>query len=134
MLWEFRDLRHRRIWVGIGVVSLVLLVFLSLAMPPKGIRFVRSGSLWHLPAYFAVTFWFGALFAGRTARYLVAVFLIGLAMGLECVQEATGMGGLEVKDMAAGVVGVLAAWGVSGTRVGRVLVWGEGLWGSDVKR
>ena len=129
MLWTLRDFRHGRIWVGIGIASLVLLVFLSFAMPPEGIRFVRSGSLWHLPAYFAVMFWFGAILAGRAAHHRVAVFLIVLQIALECAQEVTGMGGLEVKDMAAGAAGVAAGWGVAGTRVGEMLLRVEG-WGS----
>lgn len=126
MLWALRDLRLRRVWGGIGIASLVLLVFLSFAMPPEGMRFVRSGSLWHFPAYFAVMFWFGALFAGRGAHWRVAVFLIVLQIVLECAQEVTGMGGFELKDMAVGAVGVGAAWGLVGTRVGEVLVWVEG--------
>jgi apolipoprotein N-acyltransferase len=126
VLWTLRDLRRRRIWVGIGIASLVLLVFLSFAMPPEGIRFVRSGSLWHFPAYLAVMFWFGALFAGRGTHHRVAVLLIVLQVALECVQEVTGMGGLELRDMAAGAAGVAAGWGLAGTRVGEVLVWVEG--------
>jgi hypothetical protein len=126
MLWMLRDLRHRRIWVGIGIASLVLLVFLSFALPPERVRFVRSGSLYHFPAYFAAMFWFGALFAGRGAHGRIAISLIILQVALECAQEVTGMGGLELKDMAAGAAGVATGWGLAGTRVGEVLVWVEG--------
>lgn len=86
-----RELVHRRAWLALGRLGIVLAIVLSLApLPASPIAIEQGDKLGHVAAYLALTLWYAQLVA--TPRELawraLAFTLMGIA--LEGLQSLTG--------------------------------------------
>jgi glycopeptide antibiotics resistance protein len=95
----------------VGVV-----VWLSLTPAPPKVDFEQSDKVGHLLAYGVLMFWFAQLYTRRT-RFFYGLGFVAMGIVLEYLQDALGHRTLDVADMAANTLGVLAGWG--GARIVR---------------
>lgn len=123
--WGVRDLKRRKFWIGLGVVMVAAVVFLSLVQPPKQFHVQGGDKAAHFGTYFILMLWFGSIYARRATHHLFAAGFIGLGVTLEFAQLMTGHRMFELTDMAANGAGVAAAWGLARTRAAQGLVWVE---------
>jgi len=100
----------RTLAVFVGWTMLAAIVWLSLTPSPPSLDVTFGDKLGHLAAYGSLMFWFGQLYASRSARaaYALAFALMGVA--LEFAQATTGYRSFEVLDMAANAAGVALGW------------------------
>jgi hypothetical protein len=112
-------LRYRRLWQGLGWAMVATVVWLSLTPhPPEPPSFLAWDKAQHTLAYAGLMFWFRIAFA-RHWRW--PVFMLTLGLGLEVLQGLGGVRTADWHDMVANGLGVIAGFGMAGTRVGRVL-------------
>jgi VanZ family protein len=105
-------------WLMVAVI-----VWLSLTpSPPRAPQLLGWDKMQHFIAYAGAAFWFGSAFAHRT---LWPAFLVVLGISLEFLQDLGGVRTLEVADMVANSVGVLAGWTAAATPAGRWMSWCE---------
>jgi VanZ family protein len=124
-----RDLKYRKLWIGLGIVMVVTVIVCSLVRPPEQVRIQRWDKVVHFGSYFVLMLWFGSIHARRVTHHLLAVGFIGLGVALEFAQLMTGHRMFELTDMAANGAGVAAAWGMARTRAAEGLAWVEMQWG-----
>ncbi|MGH8720461.1 MAG: VanZ family protein [Burkholderiales bacterium] len=84
------------------------IVWLSLApeVPDPGVE--HGDKLAHFLAYAALMFWFCYLYRDTRVRIGYALLWIAMGVALEFAQGSTGYRSLELADMAANALGVLA--------------------------
>jgi VanZ family protein len=102
--------RLRRLWLGAGVLWVVLVFYLSLRPeppepPPQGLDKFE-----HVLAYGVLMFWFAHLEPMRSGRWRLALGLVGMGVAIECLQGLIGHRQFSVADMGANGAGVLAGW------------------------
>ena len=120
---------HRRLWLTVGWLLVVLVVYLSLTPhPPAPMSFDNADKLEHALAYGALALWFCQIYCSVKSRVLLALALTGLGIGLEYVQGWTGYRTFDVLDMLADGAGVSLGWLLALTPLGRLLVWFENAW------
>ena len=114
------DLIYRNLWVVVGWVLVVMVVYLSLVPSPPQIpgRFGDKGG--HVLAYATLMFWFGCLYVDR-ARRRAAVGLAIMGLVLELLQGAGAHRFAEPMDMIANVSGIIIGWTLANTRASRAL-------------
>jgi len=93
-----------------GWLYAAAIVFLSLVPEPPdlGLQVESGDKLQHFFAYAVLMFWFALLDRRWRARLGYAGLWIGLGIGLEFAQRATGLRSFELADMAANALGVAA--------------------------
>jgi len=91
-----------------GWLYAAAIVWLSLSPSPPDPGFAYGDKLGHFAAYALLMFWFGYLHRRSQARIAYALLWIAMGVGLEFAQGATGYRSLELGDMAANTLGVLA--------------------------
>ena len=124
-MWALRNLKYRKVWIGLGIAMVLAVVVLSLVQPPKQVRILRRDKFLHFGTYFVLMFWFGSIFARRVTHHAFAAGFVGLGVALEFAQLMTGHRAFELKDMAANGAGVAVAWGMAWTKAAEGLVWVE---------
>ena len=102
--------RFPRIWLGIGLLLIALMIGASF-MPnfSPAIYFEHIDKLGHFVAYLAVTCWFSLLFTRNRDRWVIALALVVLGIGLEYLQRFSASHVFEYEDMGANAAGVLCA-------------------------
>lgn len=104
-------LKYHRLWVAVGWVLVILVVYLSLARnPPSPLTFENSDKFEHAFSYAILSFWLCQIYQSARSRLLVIIALVGMGVGLEYVQGWTGYRTFDVMDMLADSVGVLLGW------------------------
>lgn len=113
------ELRYRWLWLLIGYSLIVLIVYLSLTSHPVQIdmRLPYQDKLFHMLAYFSLTFWFMQLYHVRQHMVFWLIFFLCLGLFLEYLQGFDARRYAEIGDMAANMVGVGVAALLSGTRL-----------------
>jgi len=102
------ELARRNVWLTLGWVLLLLVVYLSLTPKPPPLDFVPFGDkIGHALAYAALMGWWSQL-DPRHCRLALLFVLLGLAM--EIAQSFTETRSAEVFDAAADCVGVGLGW------------------------
>ena len=119
-----RDLKHRRLWIGLGTVMVAAVIVLSLVPSPE-IPVRQGDKAAHFAFYFLLMLWFASIYAERATHHLLAAGFVGLGVALEFAQLMTGHRMFELTDMAANGAGVAAAWVLARTRAAEGLVWVE---------
>ena len=113
------ELRYRKLWLSIGYLLIVVVVFLSLTSNP--VQFDTSlpyqDKLLHALAYFSLTFWFMQIYHIRYHVFQWVVFFLCLGLLLEYLQGFDSNRYSEVGDMIANALGVSAALILSRTRL-----------------
>jgi VanZ family protein len=118
------ELRYRKLWLSIGYLLIVVVVFLSLTSNPVQIdtSLPYQDKLFHALAYFSLTFWFMQIYHIRHHVFLWVIFFLCLGLLLEYLQGFDSNRFGEVGDMVANTLGVFAAVVLSGTQLKFLLV------------
>ena len=105
------ELRYRKLWLSIGYLLIVVVVFLSLTSNP--VKFDTSlpyqDKLFHALAYFSLTFWFMQIYHIRHHVFQWVIFFLCLGLLLEYLQGFDSNRYSEVGDMIANTLGVVVA-------------------------
>lgn len=125
--FEVTPLRYSWFWLGLGVLFILFVTIASLVdlKPVKGM--LLQDKLMHLLTYGFLMGWFSQIYKSHFARFLLAVSLIALGVGIEFLQGLSALRQFEVLDMFANASGVVIAWGLSYTWMGSILQWCENL-------
>jgi len=110
------ETRIRRLWLVIGWVLVLLVIYLSVTPAPIAATMALGDKFGHVLAYVVLMYWFASLHESPNRRATLAVGLIAMGIALEFVQRWTGYRSFEVTDMAAGAAGVIAGWIVAPPR------------------
>jgi VanZ family protein len=116
-----------RLWLAIGWVLVLLVVYLSLVPAPPTIDIEQGDKYGHILAFGTLMIWFAQLYAQPAARVAVAVGFVALGIGIEFAQELTTYRSFERADMMADTIGVALGWLAAPPRLPNFLVWVESL-------
>jgi len=111
-------LRYAWVWLAGGYLVLATIVLGSLIPGMPGPDFIAADKLVHLGIYLVLMLWFAGIYLPR--RHLwVLLSLALLSIGLELVQEYSGLRNGDWRDVVANVVGLsggllLARLGLAG--------------------
>ena len=121
-------LRYRWLWLLIGYGLIVLVVYLSLTSHPVQIdtRLPYQDKLFHVLAYFSLTFWFMQIYHVRQHMVFWLIFFLCLGFAMEYMQGFDSARYSEAGDMVANALGVVIAMLLSRTRLRYMLVRLEG--------
>ena len=100
------ELKHRRLWFGLGYVLLALVAYLSLA--PVTTHIPASDKTLHFVTYCGLSAFFTSLVQASRSLWLVAPGLVLFGVLLEILQGLTGYRYFELMDMLANGLGVMA--------------------------
>ena len=115
-------LRARRLWLSLGWMLILLVVFLSLASNPIEVLPVAAGDkLGHVLAYGVLMVWFANLYETSAKRRMFAIGFVAMGIALEFVQGWSGYRAFELADMVADAIGVAAGWVFAPPRIPNVL-------------
>lgn len=110
VLGAMQPLRHRRLWLGVWLAMIALVIVVSLIPPPPmpAVAFDGIDKVEHVLGYFALSAMATALFAGMRRRARIAAGLVALGIGLEIAQgQLTVTRMPDVLDAVANTVGVV---------------------------
>ena len=125
--FEVTPLRYSWFWLGLGVLFILVVTIASLIdLKPVKDMLVQD-KLMHVLTYGFLMGWFSQIYKPHFARFLLAVSLIVLGVGIEFMQGLVAFRQFEVLDMLANAVGVIIAWALSYTWMGNILLWCESL-------
>jgi VanZ family protein len=116
-----QPLKWKPLWLAIGWLLLLAIVYLSVAPVPISVPGAGGDKFGHVIAYAAAMFWFAQIYGDARARMFIATGLVGLGIGLEYVQALTQYRTFEYADMVADAIGVAIGWIASPPRVMNVL-------------
>ena len=116
---ENPELRYRKLWLIIGYMLIVLVIFLSLTSSPVRINthLPYQDKLFHALAYFSLTFWFMQIYHIRHHVFRWIMFFLCLGLLMEYLQGFEPERYSEVGDMVANTLGVAAALALSRTQL-----------------
>ena len=104
---ELNDYKFSRLWLTVGWVLVLLVVFFSLSPePPEMFEFEHSDKFGHLFAYFSLMLWFANIYPGRNQRISLSVAFLAMGVVLELLQGLTGYRTFQYSDMVANGVGI----------------------------
>ena len=105
------ELRYRKLWLSIGYLLIVVVVFLSLTSNPVQVdtNLPYQDKLFHALAYFSLTFWFMQIYHIRHHVFQWVIFFLCLGLLLEYLQGFDSNRYSEVGDMIANTLGVVVA-------------------------
>ena len=118
------ELRYRKLWLSIGYLLIVVVVFLSLTSKPVQIdtSLPYQDKLFHALAYFSLTFWFMQIYHIRHHVFQWVIFFLCLGLLLEYLQGFDSNRYSEVGDMIANTLGIVVAVALARTPLRYVLV------------
>lgn len=127
-LMRISHLRLKWLWLGIGLLLIVSAFAVSLINVPAPLKdFVLHDKLAHVVLYGVLMGWFAQIFRHDLTRLLFVSGFVVMGIAIEYLQAMTPSRQFEVLDMIANTCGVLLAWALAYTWVGRVLEWVERL-------
>ncbi|HXU93439.1 MAG TPA: VanZ family protein [Gallionella sp.] len=111
----------RKVWLALGWLWVVALVYLSLTPnPPEPVRFLNADKLEHALAYCLLMLWFCQVYVRRMQRLFTGALLVAMGVAMEFLQGMTGYRSFQYADMLANSIGVLLGWAWARTALGRV--------------
>lgn len=122
---SYRALRLKYLWLAIGYLMVVFVIYSSLSTSDAVLEITLSDKLMHVLGYFALMGWFMQIYSGRRAGFLLAAVFIVMGIGIEFLQDLGGVRYFEVQDMLANTLGVVLAWALSYTPAAGILLWFE---------
>jgi VanZ family protein len=115
-------MKLRKLWLGIGLLWVVIVVVLSLIPEPPSVgQFQDIDKLEHGAAYAFLMFWFAQIYPARRTRRVIAFSFVLLGIVIECLQGLSGFRQFEYTDMAANTLGVLVGLLLALTPLGGIL-------------
>jgi len=120
-------LRYFKLWVSIGYLMVLAVLYLSLApAPPEiSIEFEYIDKLEHFLAYFILMFWFAQLYKTSRVRLFYVFFFVVMGITLEILQGLGGIRFFEYSDMLANSFGVFIAYFITKSKLSDVLFFFE---------
>lgn len=103
------QLRHRKLWLGIGWCLICAIIYLSLTPHPPSPGFKFGDKVGHISAYTLATWWMLQLYQ-RSRYWIIALMLIGLGVSLEIAQSFSPLRHFDYYDAVANAAGVALAW------------------------
>lgn len=103
------DLKFRPLWLIVGYVLVVLVIYLSLtskSLPMSGL-FDYEDKFYHALAYFSLMTWFSQIYHGRKHRLIIALAFVFMGLMLEYLQSLNPNRYPEFADMIANMTGVV---------------------------
>jgi VanZ family protein len=110
---------HYRWWLALGWILIALVVTLSVVSFSQPIPLEGGDKYQHAMAYATLMFWWGMLQPRR--RWLWALALPILGVGLEFVQSFMPLRHMDWRDALANTLGVILALVLLATPLGRLL-------------
>jgi len=101
-----KRLQMPRLWWSLGLTMVVVILYLSLMPSPPKVGEV-SDKWQHAFAYALLMSWFVQLVQ---RRWLIAICLVAMGVGVEFIQGWSGLRHYEEMDMVANSAGVLIGW------------------------
>ncbi len=111
-----QSLRFSRLWLAIGWLLVLFVIYLSVTPAPVEIPGPEGDKAGHLLAYATLMAWFSQVYRVSSRRLQIACAFIALAVGLEFVQRYIGYRTFEIFDMLASAAGVLVGWAAAPPR------------------
>lgn len=115
------SLRYRRLWTGLGLLLIAVVMAISLLNVPSGPGGPGSDKVYHAIVYGVLMSWWGMVQPGRRVSWALGLIVLGLA--LEGVQSLTGYRTLDRWDAAANLAGVVLALALLRTPLASLLAW-----------
>jgi VanZ family protein len=118
-------LKYLKVWKSIGYVLVGIVIILSVISPSSNPDLFRiNDKIGHFLAYGTLMGWFAQWHDSKQYKYLAIIF-IAQGIGLEIVQTFLPEREGSFLDIVANSLGVLTAWGLANTFLGRVLFYFE---------
>ena len=119
------QLRYRQVWATLGAVILAVLLTISLLpmdelVGPQPL----SDKLMHALAFGFLMLWFCGLLA-RNRYWQAFAWLLAYGIMMEVLQLLTGYRYMELADVIADIIGLLAGWGLALLGLGTWPLWVE---------
>lgn len=111
------NLQHRRFWLILGLMLVLLVIYLSLTPNPIQVPVEEGDKLGHVLAYGTLMIWFANLYASTAKRAAFALGFVATGVALEFVQRWTGYRSFELADMVADAAGVAVGWVLASPRL-----------------
>ena len=122
-LFLIERFKFLKLWLAIGWVLILLVVFASLLPnPPEVVAFEQGDKLGHLVAYLSLMLWFANIYPGRNQQISLGVMFFAMGAVLECLQGLTGYRTFQYTDMVANGLGISLGWFLAKTWFGTFLV------------
>ena len=121
-------LRVRRLWLVLGWMLVLLVVYLSLTPAPIALEIHQGDKFSHALAYLVLMSWFANLYETPVERISLTAGFIAMGITLEFVQGLVGYRSFEVADMGAGAAGVASGWLLAPPRAPNYLGLAERFW------
>ncbi len=119
------QLKRRVLWHSIGVAIVALVWYLSLTSAPIRVGLPFFDKATHMLAYLTQTLWYLQLYRKHSKRVLIGLAFIAMGLVIEYIQSFHPMRYFDIADMLANTLGVVTAYLLSYTPVGRFLFWCE---------
>jgi VanZ family protein len=103
-------LRYSGVWLGIGWLLVATIVYLSLATINVDVHVANGDKFGHITAYAVAAFWFMQLYKSGRSRFIIAIALALLGVGLEFAQDESGHRMFDYADMVADCIGIVLGW------------------------
>jgi len=121
-LFHIPHLRYKRLWVYIGLAMIFGVLSLSLIDVPRSIQvFLWSDKLAHGVAYAGLMGWFAQIYRHDLTRLALVAGFVAFGIGIEYLQAMTPTRHFDVSDMVANTCGIVLAWALSYTLMGKIL-------------
>ena len=114
-------MRHRKLWLGIGIGLVALVVYLSLTPQPIDLGRIDEFKVGHLIAYIVLMLWWAQLYRALQARVGIAAAFVLLGVVLEYAQGMTSYRSFAYADMRDNALGVILGFMMASTRLGTTL-------------
>jgi len=115
-------LHYLKVWRNIGYLLVGIVVILSVISPSSNVELFRiNDKVGHFLAYFTLMAWFAQYHEKVDYKYLAIIF-IGQGIALEIVQTFLPERMGDVFDALTNTTGVLTAWYLARTSLGRLLL------------
>lgn len=126
-MFAVSHLRFTWIWLSLGLLLTSAIVVLSMVnlAPLKGA--LLQDKVMHMLAYGLLMGWFAQIYRHPLARVLLVLGFVLLGVGIEYLQGMTAHREFDKLDMLANTAGIILAWLLSYTLLGRVFIGFERL-------
>ena len=128
---QSQPLRLRPLWLLLGWVLALFIVYESLTPYPVEIQVEQGDKYGHVMAYLALMSWFASIYETARGRVICVMGCIALGVGLEFAQRLTETRTFEIADMIADTAGVLVGLVLAPPRMPNYLRFAERLMGKS---
>ncbi len=119
-----RPRNWRGLWLAVGYALIAATAWGSLTPRPPALAFAAGDKVVHGAVYALLAYWFGQLYPGWRREAVVVGALIALGIALEFAQAYWSIyRHFDWWDATSSATGVVGAWAVLQTPLGRVLAW-----------